>query len=192
LDLGMKRFVWPVMIVAACGGHDRRDSSPRAAPRDAGALTWQWQGPEPGHGQRPQLDGPDDATFLYVNDESSTAGTVTRQNRDGIVWRHDLGAEFGGSAAFALDADRGVLYVAQFPQISQGATLFALDARDGRELWKTAAKGYPLVGHSQYLNAVELRVSGGALVVFGWESSGKYVETHDLATGKLLSHAIVR
>jgi outer membrane protein assembly factor BamB len=100
--------------------------------------------------------------------------------------------QFDGTASLMFDPARGVLYVAQFPRISQGATLFALDAASGRELWKIAAKGYPLVDHSKYLNAVELGTSDGALVVFGWESSGKYIETHDAATGRLLAHALVK
>lgn len=54
--------------------------------------------------------------------------------------------------------------------------------------WKTQLEGVGPIGHSEYLNAVQLRMIDGRPTVFGWESAAKYIESLDPTTGAAVYH----
>ena len=83
-------------------------------------------------------------------------------------------------------------YTALHAASAPGCRVQAHEAASGRLLWETRL--HALQGgshHSKYSNAVQLRLVGGRLAVFGKESSGRYVEVLDTATGAQLYHQAV-
>ena len=83
-------------------------------------------------------------------------------------------------------------YTALHAASAPGCRVQAHEAASGRLLWETQLQG--LRGsshHSKYSNAVQLRLIGGQLEVFGKESSGRYVEVLDTVTGAQLYHQAV-
>lgn len=80
---------------------------------------------------------------------------------------------------------KGRVFVAHYASRSTGATLYALDATNGRRLWSQRLRALGPVHHSQYLNEVQLRIDRDRVVAFGRESSGRYVEVRDPGTGAL-------
>lgn len=80
-------------------------------------------------------------------------------------------------------------YTALHAASAPGCRVQAHDAASGRLLWETRLQALQGGGHhSKYSNAVQLRLVGGRLAVFGKESSGRYVEVLDTATGAQLYH----
>jgi len=57
--------------------------------------------------------------------------------------------------------------------------------------WTTRLTGLGPIAHSEYLNAVQLRMIHGRPVVFGWESGGRYIEAVDPVTGAAAFHTVV-
>jgi len=91
------------------------------------------------------------------------------------------------SALLVLDK-RWLVYSLHSP-IASGCTLVVYDLKRRRLRWKAILKGIGPVIHSKYRNRINLRAGpGNRVTVFGWESSGKYIEVRDLKTGKLFAH----
>ena len=175
---------------------------PSAAPETHGSLqpppastsyAWQWSGDRPGVGSsvypsaRRVRDNAIECTFTYEERPPLARTACSVGGRE--VWHHDESRAFLEDAALVLD--HGTLYSARYMDISNGCTLYAFDALTGRERWSTPLKGLGPIGHSQYLNAVELRLIRGRPVVFGWESAGRYVEAVDTPTGATVSHMVL-
>lgn len=101
------------------------------------------------------------------------------------VWGYDEAGCFVEDAALAADDAR--LYVARFSNISSGAEVRAFQLKSGEEVWRTRVVGLGPIGHSEYLNEVQIGVLGaGRLQVLGWESAGRYIEILDVASGLTL------
>lgn len=92
-----------------------------------------------------------------------------------------------GAALLVLDQR---VYVAEHGRISSGATLSAFDLASGGQLWSLPVHGLGPIGHSKYANRVELAAIQGAIVVFGNESSGRYIEVF-APDGSMLSTRVV-
>ena len=157
------------------------------------AIAWQWSGDAPGFGRsfyrapRTVTEGGVTCTFTYREKAGDATTACASGERD--LWRADEGHAFVADAALVIH--RGTLYVARFSDIATGCTLSAFDARTGVKRWTRKLAGIGPIGHSEYLNAVELRVVGGRPVAFGWESSGRYIEALDPATGDEAFHAVL-
>jgi hypothetical protein len=156
-------------------------------------YAWHWAGAAPGFGQsfyrapRTATDGALTCTFTYDRNAGAARTACASGGRE--LWSHTERNVFVADAALALR--RGVLYVARFSDISSGCILQAFDAGSGAARWSTPLQGLGPIAHSEYLNAVEVRVIGDRPVVYGWESAGRYVEAVDPATGKTAYHALV-
>jgi hypothetical protein len=156
-------------------------------------IAWQWSGETPGfgrsfyHAPRTVAEGAITCTFTYV--ETPALARTACESNGHELWHADEAHAFVEDAALVLD--RGTLYSARISNISTGCTLHAFDARTGAPRWKTHLEGLGRIAHSEYLNAVELHVIGGRPVVFGWESSGKYIEARDPSTGATAFHALL-
>lgn len=90
-------------------------------------------------------------------------------------------------AALAADATR--LYVVQFCSLTNGASIVAIDLASGAIGWTSWVRGLGPVIHSRYSNVVAARVVRGALVVFGDEAGGEYVEVFS-PDGTMLSTVV--
>jgi hypothetical protein len=156
-------------------------------------IAWQWNGETPGfgrsfyHSPRTVTEGDVTCTFTYTETPALARTACASKGRE--LWHSDEAHAFVEDAALVLV--RGTLYSARISNISSGCTLHAWDARTGAARWATHLKGLGPIGHSEYLNAVELRMIAGRPVVFGWESSGRYIEAVDPTSGATAYHAIV-
>lgn len=155
---------------------------PRALP-PVRAIAWHWDGDQPGFGKsfyhepRTANDGELECRFTYAPNLARTLCSFAGRE----LWHQDDAHAFVEDAALVLD--HGTLYSARYSDIATGCTMHAFDARTGVERWKTHLLGIGPIGHSEYLNAVELRMVDGRPTAFGWESGGRYVEALDPATG---------
>ncbi|MHB9026530.1 MAG: WD40 repeat domain-containing protein [Armatimonadota bacterium] len=89
---------------------------------------------------------------------------------------------------FVIDGD--MLYYADYGDISNGATVVAVNLKTKTERWRTHLRGIGTVCHSAYSNRVVLHVNNEVVMVRGWEAVGKYVEYLEAATGRILAHRI--
>lgn len=105
---------------------------------------------------------------------------------EGSRWCERLGEDFVPAAALALDAER--LYVVDYCAIASGARVEAFDRRTGALQWSVALQGIGPQQHSEYANAVELRVVDDLLAVYGREAHGDYIEVLVAATGAQVHH----
>jgi outer membrane protein assembly factor BamB len=87
-----------------------------------------------------------------------------------------------------------VLYVADFSPIATGCKVTAYDLATGKKGWEKRLDGIGPIAHTKYRNRVAMSVEKHpdanhfALVIVGWEASGRYVEVLDLTSGKQLAH----
>ena len=150
-------------------------------------VAWEWQGEDPSFGHT-FYEGPVTAgsggrscSFAYSDEEHTTRLACEADGSE--LWRLEEGDAFMEDAALALDG--GTLYVARFSDIASGCGVTAYEAASGEILWTTRLQGVGPIGHSEYLNKVELRVlDGRRLAAFGWESAGCYIEVLDREDGR--------
>lgn len=135
------------------------------------ATDWAWTGPEPGFGSFTEAVTAENCSFTIDEDYDTRLGCTDADGES--LWVRQL-EDFVGGAALAVEGDE--FYVARYSHISSGATLTFYDARTGQERWTRALTGLGPIGHSEYLNEVQIRVVDDAVEVFGWESGGRYVE----------------
>lgn len=110
---------------------------------------------------------------------------VTDSGKEVYSWKGHLSTVF-----FERD---GVLYHADFSQMSTGCAVVAFDLKAKKQLWRTDLKGVGPVDHSKYRNEVRMGLlDADAVVVYGHESDGKYVEILDLKTGKTVGHKVFK
>jgi outer membrane protein assembly factor BamB len=154
-------------------------------------VDWRWDGEDPGfgrsfyHGPIVVADGAGRCTFSYDDDEHSA--TTACEQGGAEAWSHEDDDAFMEDAALALHG--GTLYVARFSDIATGCTVTAYAEANGDERWSTRLVGLGPIGHSEYLNKVELRITDdGWIAVFGWESAGRYVEVLDPRDGRTASN----
>jgi len=115
-------------------------------------------------------------------------GTFTFQKKDGPKFT------VNGHNGTPVVVRGDVLYVADFDPSVNGCKVVAYDLTTGKKAWEKPLAGIGPINHSKYRNKVAMAVEKHptadhfALVVVGWEASGRYVEVLDLATGKQLAH----
>ena len=102
-------------------------------------------------------------------------------SQEPVVWAwDDRQPAADGETALAW---AGRLYTAVYSRSATGCRVVAQDAAPGVTLWQAALQALGSVHHSKYGNAVQLRIVGNRLAVFGMESAGRYIELLDLDTG---------
>lgn len=85
----------------------------------------------------------------------------------------------------------GILYRADYDQITSGCAIVAFDLKAEREMWKATLQGLGPIRHSKYRNRVWMEpVDESVFAVYGHESAGRYVEVVDWKTGKTLGHKV--
>lgn len=147
----------------------------------ADAPGWRWVTP---HGVATAYEGSpltrkhNGAEYRLVASKRPEHMTVSRVGG----WSVTLESRFVDAGYMVAHGD--AIFVSHHSAIASGCTVISLDARSGKERWRTALLGLGPVDHSKYSNLVRLEVIGGQLVAFGLESQGRYVETLDLTSGK--------
>jgi hypothetical protein len=92
------------------------------------------------------------------------------------------------SADALLDGER--VFVATYPMISSGASLFALDRKTGALLF-THSPPMPSIAHSAYMNDVELAIVANTLVMRGHEAGVEYASLLDRTTGTAYLNSVL-
>ncbi len=157
---------------------------------DAADVEWAGDPGFPPREPEPALDivAKDDEVAVKV-DPGERFSTVQRVrfHRE-IVWVRRLPGEFVTTAAVLADSAAGRVFVAQYSAISSGAIIHALDLATSQERWAQSVQGLGPISHSKYYNHVVLKLVRGALVVFGNEAQGRYIEVIDPKSGRTLSN----
>jgi hypothetical protein len=81
-----------------------------------------------------------------------------------------------------------VIFVADFSPIATGCTVVAYDLKERKDLWKCFLKGNPPKIHSEYRHQVNITTRGGAVLIYGKESNGRYIEFVDAQAGRTIGH----
>lgn len=162
------------------------DAYPTAAQID-------WQGPAGFPSQVPEppleLTLPDGDRVLYQVAQDRGPATIRRVGPDGTQrWAVPGADEFIPGAAMVTLGDR--LYIAEHGRISSGANLSSFELASGAKVWTLPVQGLGPISHSKYANRVEVAVIHNAIVVFGNESSGRYIEVF-APDGRMLSTRLV-
>ena len=127
--------------------------------------------------------------ILYQVAKDRGPATIRRVGPDGTQrWAVPGADEFIPGAALVTLGDR--LYIAEHGRISSGANLSSFELASGAKVWTLPVHGLGPVSHSKYANRVELAVIHNAIVVFGNESSGRYIELF-APEGRMLSTRLV-
>jgi hypothetical protein len=80
------------------------------------------------------------------------------------------------------------LYVADFGPISSGCSLFAYDLTNRKGMWRSKLQGIGPTSHSKYGNMINIEMDEGAILVFGNEVHGRYIEYVDPESGRTIGH----
>jgi hypothetical protein len=81
-----------------------------------------------------------------------------------------------------------VIYIAEFSPIASGCALIAFDLETRKQLWASRLKAIGPQDHSKYRNSINIEMDDGAIIVFGNEEHGRYIELVDPETGKTIGH----
>jgi hypothetical protein len=83
------------------------------------------------------------------------------------------------------------LYVADFSPLRPGCSVVAFELKAKKELWRCPLEGLGSFPNSAYKNQVNITTDGGAIVVYGKEARGRYIEYVDAKTGKTLANKML-
>jgi hypothetical protein len=165
--------------------------------RKANAMEWRWS-----H---------DQASLDYCMKNNLRGYTVTVQEvlRDGKCCFGDrqISVLDGGEVVFTYDGDvhtvfvqiKDVLYLADHPLFGKECKLIAYDLKARKELWARPLRGYPrdpadlrLYHHHRWFSPrITIEVDDGAILVFGQDWGGRYIEYVDPRDGKTIGHKAI-
>ena len=157
---------------------------PDATRKAAEPIPWSWDPAVP-TGAEAVLEGP---AVRFEFARAPGGAVVLHAGRPAGVpaWTLPVAPELADSASLAFVEGR--LYVLLFRAKVTGAVLWGVDAATGQRFFEVALKGVGLLHHSKYSNRAQVRVIGGAPVIFGDETGGRYVEVRDPEDGHLISN----
>ena len=147
---------------------------------EAENIKWQWD--------ETKLDNTaiySGSQLNYVFDEVANTAKLQLSDVSGelkIIWE---GKNVFADTVF-LHIEGNVLFAAFYSQSSTGCKILALNLSSNQNLWEKQLQGLGSVGHSRYRNRVQMILTDNKLVVFGWESGGKYIEVRNPASGDLI------
>ncbi len=81
-----------------------------------------------------------------------------------------------------------MLYVTDFHYMSSGCSVIAFDLKQRKQLWTTRLQGLGPIAHSKYSNYVNIAIEKELVIIYGKESSGRYIELLDPQTGKTVGN----
>jgi len=108
---------------------------------------------------------------------------LTNNNNEIYSWK---GHEYSTFVEF-----KDILYYADYSPIRTGCMVVAYDLKERKQLWKAELEGLGPIGHSKYINRVQMTFWEGYLVIYGKEVGGKYLEIVDIETGKTVGNKML-
>jgi hypothetical protein len=97
-------------------------------------------------------------------------------------------ATFHGHGLTVFVQADDVLYLAYYHPMIYGGSIVAYDLKARKQLWTCALRGNPPFVARHYNNRLILEVDGDAILVFGSESHGRYIEYVDRQSGQTVGH----
>lgn len=136
---------------------------------DTKKIDWQWD--ESNAQDRIEVAG---TSYSYSYESGKVLKIIRKPATEAstVIWTSQRPME--NTIAFASDGK--ALYAAVYTNTFTGCRVLSLDLLSGAVNWERRAAGLESIGHSKYSNRVQLHWIEGELVLFGWESAGKYVE----------------
>jgi len=141
-------------------------------------IPWQWNDADAGGYAEAQ-----NRHFRLTRNDDGRAAEIRCTDAAGkIRWAVAIDAATTDSAALTVYEDK--LFAALYWHGATGCRVLALDVDTGEQHWATTLSGLGSIGHSRYINRVQITVSDDRLLVFGNESAGKYIEVLDPSSGR--------
>jgi hypothetical protein len=137
---------------------------------------------------RGRSGGPDAA--YRVMREGSDGMAIARTGA--IEWRTPLVPKQIFDDHLTLVEAGGRIVAVSFCGNASGTFAFGFDPATGAIVWTSSVGSIGTIGHSRYRNDVRAVVDGERVVVYGAESSGKYVGVLDPREGRLIGWEVWR
>ncbi len=150
----------------------------------ADSASWEWH-PEQASALYSTMTCPREYKVEIIRPPNSFGGLTLRFSKD-----DKLLCTIEGHAYTTFIIDAAVLYYAGYSHGSSGCALVAYDLKAQKQLWKTKLEGIGPISHFRYSNQVIVGLTGGAVVAWGNEAAGKYIEYVDAKTGKTVGHKL--
>jgi hypothetical protein len=184
----MKRLILPsfaMLIFSAVGCAPRAEELAGPYQKKADAAEWRWSDQEASlhYSTLHQIKGYE-VRIIRPADSKRPWDPLTVR----IVDKDAEVCSFSAHSETVFTQRGDVLYVAHFSPIATGCSVVAYDLKARKELWKCHLKGNPPPGHSEYRHQVNITADGDAVLVYGKESNGRYIEYVDAETGKTVGH----
>jgi hypothetical protein len=159
--------------------------SAKQSPPSQGESEWRWSENEASlqYCARNQLKKYEVQVVRPANYENSWEPFIVR-----IVDKGQEIYSFPAHSETVFTQEWDVVYVADFSPIASGCTVVAYDLKERKELWRCPLKGNPPQAHSEYRHQVNITTRPGAVVIYGKESNGRYIEFVDMHAGKTIEH----
>ncbi|MFT7518843.1 MAG: hypothetical protein ACI9MC_000977 [Kiritimatiellia bacterium] len=110
-------------------------------------------------------------------------GRLTMRGREGqVVWTLPLPK--GHTASRVIDHE-GEVWVVSWSPLSSGGTIRYIMSATGAVRWEQQLRALGPQEHSEYVNELQATWVEGAVVVYGKESNGRYVEVYGSSSGQL-------
>lgn len=81
-----------------------------------------------------------------------------------------------------------MLFVTDYGYMISGCSVIAFDLKLRKQLWTTRLQGLGPIAHSKYSNYVNIAIEKELVIIYGKESSGRYIELLDAQTGKTVGN----
>ena len=146
-------------------------------PYELAALPWTWHG-DPEAWVRERVAFAVDGGATARLEDGEQARLRVDDGRTFLLPRGE--GELGTGAGLLHDR---TIFFAHCSGISTGAWLYAIRPSDGAILWEKRLIGIGSVAHSEYWNMLQIAIEHEAVVVYGNEAYGRYLEVVDGKTG---------
>lgn len=193
----MRAFVLTLGLTLGCAPvpDDRPEPAPHGSvepePEPSlpdGLLAWHWtvHADDEAFPQVRDVHTEDNLSYQFVVGDDDRARVIKTGSKGRLEWTFELPEMSLPGGYLLLHGDN--LFVAFHSHIATGAHVFDLDTETGTQIWTADVLGLGPIGHSKYRNRVQLAVRGHALIVYGHEAQGRYVEALHTDTGQLLAN----
>ena len=174
----------PAFFLAALGCAPRDETSARYQQK-AEASQWRWSEHEAKllYSVRHQLKGYQVQVVRSENNQDAWEPFTVR-----ILDKGQELYSFRAHDETVFTQLGNTVFVTDFSPIATGCRVIAYDLKAGKQLWKCSLKGNPPERHSKYRHQVTITVDDDAVLVYGNESNGRYIEYVDAKTGKTIGH----
>jgi hypothetical protein len=183
----MKRLILPtfaILLFSAVGCVPREEELTGPYQKKADAAEWRWSDHEASLLHSTQHIKGYEVQIIWPADKKGPWEPFSVRIVDNGVEVCSFSAHAG--TVFKQRGD--ALYVAHYSPIATGCSVVAYDLKARKELWKCHLRCNPPDVHSEYWHRVNITTDGDAILIYGSEANGRYIEYVDAETGKTVGH----